>query len=184
MQDFKTEISTLHSVKIAVCYLLDEIEKPISEQELYEIVMKSEAVNYFHYNQAIDELLKSGAVTKFEENDENFFQLEEKGRPRAECYNDYVPYHFRKRLLKSAFAFFSAQKRDKEAKIDITETATGYNVDCTIGGDELELMHFSIYAPDRDQAEMIKEKIHLNPELFYTNVIGFLLENKEEEFRG
>ena len=45
-------------------------------------------------------------------------------------------------------------------------------------------MHFSIYAPDRDQAEMIKEKIHLNPELFYTNVIGFLLENKEEEFRG
>ena len=83
MQDFKTEISTLHSVKIAVCYLLDEIEKPISEQELYEIVMKSEAVNYFHYNQAIDELLKSGAVTKFEENDENFFQLEEKGRQSA-----------------------------------------------------------------------------------------------------
>lgn len=183
MQDFKTEISTLHSVKIAVCYLLDEIKKPISEQELYEIVMKSEAVNYFHYNQAIDELLKSGAVTKFEENGENYFRLEEKGRQSAECYNDYVPYHFRKRLLKSAFAFFSAQKRDKEAKIDITEAATGYNVDCTIGDDELELMHFSIYAPDRDQAEMIKEKIHLNPELFYTNVIGFLLENKEEEFK-
>ena len=45
-------------------------------------------------------------------------------------------------------------------------------------------MRFSIYAPDLDQAEMIKEKIHLNPELFYSNVIGYLLENKEEKFIG
>lgn len=184
MQDFNTEISSVHSVKIAVCYLLDEIEKPIPESELYEIVMKSEAVNYFHYNQAIEELLKSGAVTYFEENGEKLLRLEEKGRQSAECYNDYVPYHFRKRLLKSAFAFFSAQKREKEATIDITEAATGFNVNCTIGGEELELMHFSIYAPDLEQAELIKEKIRLNPELFYSNVIGFLLENKEEEFRG
>ncbi|MGN0598897.1 MAG: DUF4364 family protein [Oscillospiraceae bacterium] len=183
MQDF-TEISTLHTVKIAVCYLLDEIEKPISENELYEIVMKSEAVNYFHYNQAIEELLKSGAVTEFEENGVNFLRLEEKGRQSAECYNDYVPYHFRKRLLKSAFAFFSAQKRDKEAKIVISEAATGYNVNCVIGGDDLELMRFSIYAPDLDQADMIKDKIHLNPELFYSKVIEFLLENKEEEFNA
>lgn len=183
MQDF-TEISTLHSVKIAVCYLLDEIEKPISENELYEIVMKSEAVNYFHYNQAIEELLKSGAVTEFEENGEKFLRLEEKGRQSAECYNDYVPYHFRKRLLKSAFAFFSAQKRDKEVKLVISEAATGYNVNCVIGGDDLELMRFSIYAPDLDQAEMIKDKIHLNPELFYSKVIGFLIENKEEEFNA
>lgn len=183
MQDF-TEISTLHTVKIAVCYLLDEIEKPISENELYEIVMKSEAVNYFHYNQAIEELLKSGAVTEFEENGVKFLRLEEKGRQSAECYNDYVPYHFRKRLLKSAFAFFSAQKRDKEAKIVISEAATGYNVNCVIGGDDLELMRFSIYAPDLDQADMIKDKIHLNPELFYSKVIEFLLENKEEEFNA
>ena len=108
MQDFNTEISAVHSVKIAICYLLDEIEKPIRESELYEIVMKSEAVNYFHYNQAIEELLKSGALTAYEENGERFFKLEEKGRQSSECYNDYVPYHFRKRLLKSAFKFFSA----------------------------------------------------------------------------
>lgn len=184
MQDFNTEISGIHLVKIAVCYLLDEIEKPILESELYEIVMKSEAVNYFHYNQAIEELLKSGAVSSYEENSEKYLQLEEKGRQSAECYNDYVPYHFRKRLLKSAFAFFSAQKHEKEAKIDITEAATGFNVNCSIGGDELELMRFSVYAPDLDQAEMIKDKIMLNPELFYSNVIGFLLENKEEKFPG
>lgn len=184
MQDFNTEISAVHSVKIAICYLLDEIEKPIRESELYEIVMKSEAVNYFHYNQAIEELLKSGALTAYEENGERFFKLEEKGRQSSECYNDYVPYHFRKRLLKSAFKFFSAQKHEKEATIYITETATGFNVNCTIGGDELELMRFSVYAPDLEQAEMIKDKIRLNPELFYKNVIGFLLDNKEEEFKG
>lgn len=182
MQDFNTEISTLHTVKIAVCYLLDEIEKPIAESELYEIVMKSEAVNYFHYNQAIEELLKSGAVTEFEKNGEKFLQLEEKGRQSSECYNDYVPYHFRKRLLKAAFAFFSAQKREKEAKIEIEEAATGFKVNCIIGGDELELMNLSLYAPDREQAEIISEKILLNPELFYSNVIKYLLENKEEEF--
>lgn len=184
MQDFKTQIATLHSVKIAICFLLDEIDKPISESELYEIVMKSEAVNYFHYNQALEELMKSGAVAQFSENGENYIRIEEKGRQSSECYNDYVPYHFRKRLLKSAFLFFSKQKREKEVKIDITEAETGFCVNCVFGGEELELMRLSLYAPDKAQAELISDKILLNPELFYSNVIGYLLDNREEEFKA
>lgn len=182
MQEFNTEIRNLHTAKLAVCYLLEEIGSEISEKELYEIVMQSEAVNYFHYNQALEELIGSGALTEYEENGISFFRLEEKGRQSAEAYNDYVPYHFRKRLLKSAFSFFTERKHEREAKIELIPRGSGFDVNCKIGGAELILMDFSVYAPDRNQAELIKGKILDNPEFFYKNVISFLLDNEKEKF--
>ncbi len=42
-------------------------------------------------------------------------------------------------------------------------------------------MRISLYAPDREQAELIREKIMLDPAGFYRRVLGYALENKEEQ---
>ena len=42
-------------------------------------------------------------------------------------------------------------------------------------------MRLSLYAPDEEQAKLIREKILLDPAGFYSKVIGFALENEEEK---
>lgn len=73
-------------------------------------------------------------------------------------------------------------KYESEVKIEYIELDKGYYVHCRcldIGDDLLDL---KLFAPDRTQAEMIGNKIMLNPTGFYSKILSFALENKEEEF--
>ena len=56
--DINYELNDLHSVKVLICHLLNSIHKEVSLEELYEIAVGSEIINYFYYNEAIEDLLK------------------------------------------------------------------------------------------------------------------------------
>lgn len=182
MDDFTTELSSVHDVKISICYMLDKLDRPVTEEQLYEIVLNSEVINYFFYTEAMAELLKSGAVSKKSINGTEYILLEEKGRLSSEYYNEFISYYFRKRILRAAFSFFARIKRESDAELSIRQLHNGCEVDCTIKDASFDLMRLSIYAPDMDQAEMIKEKIRLNPAGFYNKIITFALNNEEERF--
>ena len=79
--------------------------------------------------------------------------------------------------------YFARLKRESEADIEITEVSNGCEVNCTIKDTSFDLMRISLYAPDYDQAKVIKDKILLNPTDFYSKVISFALENEEEQIK-
>lgn len=182
MDDFTTELSSVHDVKIAICYMLNKLDRPVTEEQLYEIVLNSEVINYFFYTEAIAELFKSGALSRKSINGTELILLEEKGRLSSDYYNEFIPYYFRKRILRAAFSFFAKLKCESDADISINQVHNGYEVECTIKDTSFDLMRLSVYAPDMEQAEIIKEKIRLNPAGFYNKIITFALNNEEECF--
>lgn len=175
------ELNSVHDVKVLLCYLLDKLKCPVTESQLYEIVLDSEVINYFYYTEAIESLVKNDSVKKVNRDGETYIELEEKGRFGADYFNETIPYYFRKRLLKAALYYFAKLKRESEADIDIIPTDNGCEVKCIIKDTGFDLMRMSLYAPDQEQACLIKEKIMLDPAGFYSMVIGFALENKEED---
>lgn len=174
------ELNSVHDVKVLLCYLLYKLNCPVTEAQLYEIVLDSEVINYFFYTEAMESLLKNGSVRKLSRDGEAYIELEEKGRFGADYFNESIPYYFRKKLLKAALCYFAKLRRESEADIDIVPTDNGCEVNCTIRDTDFALMKLSLYAPDEDQAKLIKEKILLDPTGFYSMIIGFALENKEE----
>lgn len=182
MNDFNNvELSSVHDVKVLICYLLDKLNRPVTEEQLYEIALDSEVINYFYYTEAMGELLKNKSVTRMEQGDKVYIELTEKGRFGADYFNESIPYYFRKQLLKAAMYYFSRLKRESEADIEIADTSNGCEVNCVIRDTSFDLMRISLYAPDPDQAKLIKDKILLNPADFYSKVVGFALENEEEK---
>ena len=174
------ELNSVHDVKVMLCYLLDKLKCPVTESQLYEIALDSEVINYFFYTEAMDSLLKNGSVRKIQNDGETYITLEEKGRLGADYFNEYIPHYFRKYLLKSALYYFAKIRRESETDIEILPTHNGCEVNCTIKDTGYDLMRISLYAPDENQANLIREKIMLDPAGFYSRVIGFALENKEE----
>lgn len=184
MNDFNmAELNSVHDVKVLICYLLDKLKHPVTEDQLYEIALDSEVINYFYYTEAMGDLLKNESVIRVKRGNETYIEPTEKGRFGADYFNESVPYYFRKQILKTALYYFSRLKRESEADIDIQETSNGCEVNCKIKDTGYDLMRISIYAPDFDQAKLIKEKILLNPADFYSKVIGFALENEEENIK-
>lgn len=184
MNEFNNiEMYSAHDVKVMICYLLDKLKNPVTEEQLYEIVQESEIINYFYYTEAMGDLLKNESIVQIERNGAIYIEATEKGKYGAEYFNDSIPYYFRKKLLKTAMYYFARLKRESEADIEITEVSNGCEVNCTIKDTSFDLMRISLYAPDYDQAKVIKDKILLNPTDFYSKVISFALENEEEQIK-
>ena len=88
----------------------------------------------------------------------------------------------RDKIVQAALKYFAKIKYESEVKIDYIELKKGYYVYCRcldIGDD---LMDLKLYAPDLSQAKLLGKNIMLNPTGFYSKIINFALNNKEEEF--
>lgn len=175
------EMTSVHSVKVLLCYLLSKLDRPVSEEQLLEIAEDSGVINYFYLSEAVEELLKTGAVSAEASENGRIFRIEEKGRLGSEYFNRYIPMTFRRSILSSAYSFFAKIRRENECRCEIVPADNGYSVSFSIGDGSPELMRLSLYAPDEEQAEHIAEKIKRNPTQFYQNVIRLVLENPEEE---
>lgn len=181
MNDYNSaELNSAHRVRVLICYLLGRLKQPVTEEQLYEIAEESGVINYFYYSEALEGLLKNGSLTRTERDGKVYIEPTEKGRFGADYFNDTVPLYFRKEILKAALSYFARLERESSADTDIAETDNGCEVRCRIGDTDYDLMRISLYAPDREQAELIREKIMLDPAEFYRRVLGYALENKEE----
>ncbi|MBQ7980860.1 MAG: DUF4364 family protein, partial [Oscillospiraceae bacterium] len=57
MNEFNNiEMYSAHDVKVMLCYLLEKLKNPVTEEQLYEIVQESEIINYFYYTEAMGDL--------------------------------------------------------------------------------------------------------------------------------
>ena len=186
------EMNDLHSAKILLCYLMERIDRPISEERLYDIVTGSNVINHFLYAEALEELVKNGSLSfsdnesfpeeknGAEDNKGRMIVLEQKGRLGAEYFNNTIPATFRRRILTAAFHSFAAERRREESSCEISPTENGFTVELSVHDKSLGLMKLSLYAPDRAQAELIAEHMQRNPSQLYSNVIGYVLDNPEE----
>ena len=69
MNDYNSaELNSAHRVKVLICYLLDRLKQPVTEEQLYEIAVESGVVNYFYYAEALEGLLQNRSLIRAERN--------------------------------------------------------------------------------------------------------------------
>ncbi|MCM1382040.1 MAG: DUF4364 family protein, partial [Muribaculaceae bacterium] len=95
-------------------------------------------------------------------------------------FNDTIPYYYRKQLLKAAMYYFARLDRESSTDMEIVSTKNGFEVRCAVKDVNFDVMRLSLYAPDGEQAKLIRDKIMLDPNGFYRKIIGYALENEEE----
>ncbi len=174
-------LTDTYAVKILICYFLRQINRPITPNQLAEIATDDGIVNYFVFTEAMNQLIEAKTVTLEEQDGEEVYVLSEVGKVGADDFKRIVPKSFRDRILSSGLKFFAKMKNQNDVKVSISERERGFAVSavCTDGG--LVLMDLKLYAPDREQAQLLADKIAMNPTDFYSKVLDFALENEEYE---
>ena len=170
-------LTDTYAVKILICYFLRQINRPITPMQLTEIATDDGIVNYFVFTEAMNQLLEAKTITLEEQDGEEYYVLSELAKVGADDFKRMVPKSFRDKILGSGLRFFAKLKNENDVKISITEQERGYSVGvhCTDG--PLMLMDLKLYAPDREQAELLADKIEKNPADFYGKVLDFALDN-------
>jgi len=177
-----TELKDLQTVNILICYLLYRLHKPIDSEQLYDIAVSTEIINYFYYTDSINYLITNESIAVTEENQSKIYSLTQKGIDCAKTLRSYVPKSYRDKIVTAALKYYAQLKYKNEVKIEYVKIENGYYVHCRCLDIKEDLMDLKLYAPDLGQAELLGKNIMKNPIGFYSKILDIALNNKEEEF--
>lgn len=172
-------VTDIYAVKILLCYFLNKVNRAVTPAQLLEISTGTNIVNYFSYNHAIASMLENGLVREYEEDGETLYELTEKGKLGAEEFKTMAPKSSREKILTEGLRLFAKIKNENTVSFEILQNEKGCEIKCTCVDNDLKLMELSLFAPDVEQAELIKKKIKMNPQAFYGKVMDFVLDNED-----
>lgn len=173
-------LNDTYAVKILLCYFLRQINRPITPDQLTEIATADGVVNYFVYTETMEQMLASGMLLLETAPDGvQYYSLSEIAKAGADDFKKLVPKSFRDRILASGLKFFAKLKNDHNVTCTVSEADNGYSVNCICRDGELTLMDLKLFAPDEEQAQLLKDGIMRDPTAFYGKVLDFASGNTE-----
>ncbi len=177
-----TEVKDVPTINILLCYLLYKVNRPVETEQLYEIAIGTEIINYFYYQDSIDYLMRNLLISVIEDDGKSFFKLESKGIECARRLKSYAPKSYRDRLVLAAMRYFARIKAEHEVQIEYVPVENGCYTRVRCLDKDCDLMDLRLYAPDLTQAKLIGEKIMLNPAGFYGKIVELALSNEEPPY--
>ncbi|MEG2596816.1 MAG: DUF4364 family protein [Oscillospiraceae bacterium] len=167
-------IKEVYEVKILICYLLHSVEFPLSQQNLGEIFSADEAVDYFTFVTALNELKASGHLYTMIVEEEEQYRLTELGVETALNLQQALPSSLRDKVVKRGMGLLAKMRKNNEISTKIEPCHNGYHVICSIHEGSLEFLSLSLYAPDEGQAEIIAKNFYEKSTEAYQQILKLL----------
>lgn len=167
----KNEIRTL------ICYMYSSVNKPMDKETVVEIIQTRGLANYFETSACFDDLISHNNIELVDEEKKLYF-ITSNGKMVAEQLETTLATSVKEKAYTCALSLLEQRRIEKENAVTITKTDMGYNVNCRISGGEIDLVSIDIYAPDNNQAKIIKKNFHKNPELLYKVIMGTMTKDK------
>jgi len=169
-----------YEIKTLICYLYYSVKENMSRDLVIEAIREDELANFFEVSAAFDELVSDKSLVEADSVDgEQTYTLSENGRMIAMQLDSTVAYSVKDKALKCAIKLLADKKTSRENFVDIEKTENGFNVKCTVSGGDVDLLSFTLYAPDIDQAEIIKKSFLSYPSTVYKSMLALMTKDRE-----
>ena len=168
---------TLAENKVLILYILNKIDKPVSNDELLQLVLSIEDMNYFYFQQFLLDLLENKYIEKYKENDfsEQIYKLTNAGKETLELTKDLIPGIIKLKIDSN----IKGELQDIEDEISIISEFTpqddgGFIVTCKIIEHNKTIFEVSTFAGSRQQAKQISDNWKENAVDIYPSMINLL----------
>ena len=168
---------TLAENKVLILYILNKIDRPVSNDELLQLVLSIEDMNYFYFQQFLLDLLENNYIETYKENNfsEQIYRLTNAGRDALELTKDLIPGIVKLKIDST----IKGELQDIEEEISIISEFTpeddgGFIVTCKIIEYNKTIFEVSTFAGSREQAKFISDNWKENAVDIYPNMINLL----------
>ncbi len=169
-----------NEIKILICYLFDAVNDKMSQSLVVEAIRADELANFFEIVVAFEELVKDGNLVKSDMVDnEQTFVLSSNGRVIAQQLETALAHSVKQKSYDCALRLLSERKTARENFVDIQKCDNGFEVVCRVSGGEMDLLSFTLYAPNYEQAEVIKRNFLSYPQTVYKTMLGLMTKDIE-----
>lgn len=168
---------TLAENKVLILYILNKIDKPVNNDELLQLVLSVEDMNYFYFQQFLLDLLENKYIEVHDEDNfsEQVYRLTTAGKDALELTKDLIPGIIKLRIDST----IKGELQDIEEEISIISEFTpeddgGFIVTCKVIEHNKTIFEVSTFASSREQAKFISDNWKENAVDIYPNMINLL----------
>lgn len=168
---------TLAENKVLILYILNKINRPISNDELLQLVLSIEDMNYFYFQQFLLDLLENKYIEFYQENSssDKTYRLTNSGKETLELTKDLVPGIVKLKIDQT----IKGELKEIEEAVSIISEFTprddkGFTVTCKVIEKNQTIFEISSFASSREQAKYISDHWKENATLLYPKFMDLL----------
>lgn len=164
-------------IRILICYLFKTVKAPMNKETVVNALMEKGLANYFETTACFDDLVRNGNIAPVDDNPALYRNTAD-GDMIATQLEDTLAPTVKERAVECALGLLKKAQIESDNKVTITKSENGYTVTCAISGGDMDLLRFSLYVPDVNQARLIRKNFYKNPEMFHSVMLAMLTRNK------
>lgn len=153
---------------ILLCYLLSHASSALSRQQIEEILLGNDLVNYFTMAECLAELEAQNCVKQ----DKELYSITENGKNIVRNLAQNLPASVKETAINSVI--FEQTYVDEQAKnmVWVEQKDNGYTVHCNIKDHIDSIFTLDLYMPDEMSATVLKNKFEKNGTVLYKLILS------------
>lgn len=161
--------------KLLLLYIIDKSGNSITNQEITQLVLEKNYMNYFLIQQFLSELVASKLIEYSTKDNEKKYKLLKKGKLTLKYFIDRIPIKTKYEINKAFEVKKDKIKRDKQIIGDyFKKSNTEYIVNLKIVENESTLFSLYLNVVSNEQAKTICDNWKADPNKVYQQVLNML----------
>ena len=166
--------------KVLILYILNKLEKPITNDGLFRLVLAVMDMNYFYFQQFLLDLLENQYISCFEQEGKNVYAITEKGKETLKLTSNILPGIMKLKVDTSFKNELSSTAEEESITAEFTpKSENDYTVTCKINENNTCIFQVSVFASSREEAKKIVDNWKENADRIYPEILNSL--NKKIE---
>lgn len=164
--------------KLLVLYILEQIKLPVSNNQITQIILENNFINYFTLQQYISELHAASFINYTEENGKSRIMISNSGKKVLSLFQDRISPAKKELIEQYLKEHIQNIKKEITVTADYTiEKNNSFIVNLKAVENDLLLIDIKINVPTNNQAKKLCGKWKANSSELYNDIIQLLLKD-------
>lgn len=168
--------------KLIVLYAIHKIGMPVTNNQITNIMIENNIMNYFSLQQYLVELFNSKFISTVIEDDKKCYIISEDGEKILNYFINRVPFTVKEKIQNMIESNIDKIKQEIQITADyIPEKENEYIVECKVNENGTNLIELRINVPTKSQAKIICEHWRTNSSEIFAEILESLIKNRENK---
>lgn len=167
--------NSLAENKVLILYILNKINREITDSDLLKIISPINNINYFYFRDLLIDLVESKLVGTYTKEEQNVYEITPEGKNSLELTIDMLPGIIK---LKADNIFkqelIAIANEESISAEYIPESENDYTVKCKIVENNKTIFELKIFAGSNEQARKISDNWRNNAKEIYPKIMNLL----------
>ncbi len=167
--------NSLAENKVLILYILNKINREITDSDLLKIISPINNINYFYFRDLLIDLVESKLVGTYTKEEQNVYEITPEGKNSLELTIDMLPGIIK---LKADNIFkqelIAIANEESISAEYIPESENDYTVKCKIVENNKTIFELKIFAGSNEQARKISDNWRKNAKEIYPKIMNLL----------